>query len=83
MIIALVIALVVLGLVAHMLLTGVALGGLRTMIQELRSPAFRSTHPHIRARDLDVGPRLAIYGMYGFWIVLSALVGALALAHWA
>jgi hypothetical protein len=32
---------------------------------------------------MGVGPRWAIYGMYGFWIALSALVGALALAHWA
>jgi hypothetical protein len=82
MILVLVVVLVTVGVLAHLLYTGIALNGLRMMIHDLRSPEFRATHPRIRARNMDAAPRRAVYGMYGVWIALSVLVVALALAHW-
>jgi hypothetical protein len=34
-----------------------------------------------RVRDLDTGPRLAIYAMGAFWVAVAALVAALAIAQ--
>jgi hypothetical protein len=82
-IVVLVIVFVAVGLLAHLLLSGVALNGLRMMIHELRNPASRAAHPRIRARDLDRAPRWGMYGINAAWIGLSALVVVLAIVHWA
>jgi hypothetical protein len=81
-IIVILVVLVIVGALAHLAYTGIIFNGLRAMIQEMRSPELRSTHPRIRARDMDAGPRWAAYCIQGALMGLTVLVVVLAIAHW-
>lgn len=62
---------VIAGVLAHLVFTGIAAGGLGTTIHDLRSPTTRAGAARVRVRDLGAGARIAIYGMLGFWLLVA------------